>query len=325
MTCRAMRTRLLPWLWERLEVYPHAWTSRTDYMKGLDTALSALLAGTFPAASVKFMTVLFPWKGSTIPLFVKCLESLPNLHTLEMGPVETIATPLKSALKGVKLPQIKTLIIPPAAHPLLRHCRNVEDVVCVVGSKPIHSEEFLRSLGFNQDSKVKQLAIPLVLWENPSRFVAACPRLTELTVIYPHPGHSHTTGTGGPLDRVGSARSAILELTIACKALPYFDTLQIVYFPGFSMGWLRQSLREEVDGMKDLAMDCLRKPETGRQGREGETVTLRVIDLSSERPRPRVPLDPVKVTSRRDSIALRLRSAYDNMLTTPGPVRDTSN
>ena len=35
-------------------------------------------------------------------------------------------------LTRVKLPKIRTLITPPAAHPLLRHCHSVEDVVYVV-------------------------------------------------------------------------------------------------------------------------------------------------------------------------------------------------
>ena len=49
----------------------------------------------------------------------KCLQSLPNLHTLEVALAEgvenTATTPLKKALGSVKLPQVKTLIIPPAA------------------------------------------------------------------------------------------------------------------------------------------------------------------------------------------------------------------
>lgn len=135
-----------------------------------------------------------------------------------------------------------------------------------------------------------------------SGFVAACPKLTELTVIYPHPDHSQTMGTGRLLDRAGGARSAISELVIACKALPDFDTLQIVYSPGFSMGWQEQALREEVDGIKDWTMECLRKSETGCRDGEGGTITLKVIDLSSERPRPRDPLDFVG----------------DGILTTPG-------
>jgi len=109
-------------------------------------------------------------KHTAIPLLARCLESLPNLHTLEIvrasGPV---TSPLKGALRRVKLPQIKTLILPPVAHPLLRSCRNVEDIVCVVRYGIISSEEFLGSLEFNRDSKVKRLAIPLVWWINPSR------------------------------------------------------------------------------------------------------------------------------------------------------------
>ena len=111
-----------------------------------------------------------PSHGSAFPLFVKCLKSLQNLHTLEIGRAEgAITTQLKIALKRVKLPQIKTLILPPAAHPLLRHCHNIEDLVCVVKDKTVASDDFLGSLASNRDSKVKRLAIPLVLWCNPSR------------------------------------------------------------------------------------------------------------------------------------------------------------
>lgn len=102
--------------------------------------------------------------------FVKCLEFLPNLHTLEIAWAGGhITIPLEDALKSVKLPQIRTLILPPTAHPLLRNCHNVEDVVCVVGDEVISSDEFLASLTSNRDSKVERLAIPLVSWDDPSR------------------------------------------------------------------------------------------------------------------------------------------------------------
>jgi hypothetical protein len=118
----------------------------------------------------RFMTVYLILNVSKVPSFVKCLESLPNLHTLEITRVaDYITTSLEKALKPVKLPQIKTLILPPAAHPLLEHCCNVEDVVCVIMSKTISSGEFLRSLASNRNSRVKRLAIPLFLWGNPSR------------------------------------------------------------------------------------------------------------------------------------------------------------
>jgi len=116
------------------------------------------------------MTVDLSWKDSAIPLFVECLKSLPNLHTLEIVRAGGSTTsPLKDALKYVRLPQIETLILPPAAHPLLRHCSGVEDVVCVVRYGTISSDEIFGSFELNRDSKVKRLVIPLVLWTNPSR------------------------------------------------------------------------------------------------------------------------------------------------------------
>ena len=117
------------------------------------------------------MTIYLAQTRFTFPSFVKCLESLPNLHTLLIACVEdSITTPLKKALRGVKLPQIKTLFLPPAAHPLLKHCPNVEEVFCTFYRyENVPSDGFLRSLASNRKSKVKRLAIPLVLWPSASR------------------------------------------------------------------------------------------------------------------------------------------------------------
>jgi len=67
------------------------------------------------------------------------------------------------ALKHIELPQIKILILPSAAHPLLNHCPNVKDVDWVVGDRPMASEEFLGSLASVWDSKVKRLAICIII------------------------------------------------------------------------------------------------------------------------------------------------------------------
>jgi len=119
---------------------------------------------------LRFMTLHFLGDQAIRP-FVDCLELLLNLHTLEIGSSEnnpdTIL--LRDALGRVRLPQIKTLIIPESAHPLLKHCCNVEDVVWVITNKPVTSTEFLRSLTSNRFSKVKRLVIPLILPGNPSR------------------------------------------------------------------------------------------------------------------------------------------------------------
>ena len=117
------------------------------------------------------MTIYLSRTVSTLPPFVKCLGSLPNLHTLLIACVDdSVTTLLEEALKGVQLPQIKTLILPIVAHPLLKHCPNAEEVFCVsYRYATLPSDGFLRSLESNQNSKVKRLAIPLVLWPNPSR------------------------------------------------------------------------------------------------------------------------------------------------------------
>ena len=78
-------------------------------------------------------------------------------------------TLLRNALEGVKLPQIKTLILPPAAYPLLRHCRDVEDVACLFLYNEGPTDKFLKSLASNRHSKVERLAIPLVLEADSSR------------------------------------------------------------------------------------------------------------------------------------------------------------
>ena len=107
--------------------------------------------------------------GPLLRFFVKCLKFLPNLHTLEIRGGNVMGTSLKEALERVKLPQIKTLILPPTAHHILRHCHNVEDVVYVARNITWPSDEFLASLGPSRNSKIKRLTIPLIVWPSPSR------------------------------------------------------------------------------------------------------------------------------------------------------------
>ena len=116
------------------------------------------------------MTVHYLGSEAT-PQFVGCLMSLPNLHTLEIGLSEagSSACLLERALVWqVVLPQIKTLIIPETAYPLLKHCPNVKDVAWVIMDQPITSDAFLRSLPPSWCSRVKWLMTPLVLPMDPS-------------------------------------------------------------------------------------------------------------------------------------------------------------
>ena len=126
------------------------------------------------------------WNATLSFSFVKCLESLPNLHTLSIGGAYLPnTTSLTKAFKGLNLPQIKTLILHPRIYPLLKHCPNVEDVVCSTqeGTGPSF-DGFLRSLMSNRDSKLKRLAIPLALLPDAPRKRSSTPwdpRMTTMT------------------------------------------------------------------------------------------------------------------------------------------------
>ena len=135
--------------------------------------------------------------------------------------------------------------------------------------------------------------------------MAACRRLTELTVTYTHPHDTSLSKTGDPLDTLELARSATLKLVNVCKALPDFETIQIVYFlPGgvffqkrqavlLSSEQVSRALREQVKGVTDLAIDCLKEPRTGCREGGGRKTTVRVIELSPDHPKSH--LGPVKV------------------------------
>jgi len=187
MTCKAMRLRLLPWIWEHLDPL---WG---DYVGNLNRIANASRVDRSLASNVKyfsallcpcesglirsrcrFMTLYSLWNVAELPLFAKCLESLPNLHTLAIGwSNNSLIGPLKKALKRRKLPQIRALILPPSAYSLLECCHNAEDVDCIVGDLPIHSRKLPEFLASIRCSKVKRLAIPLVpCCDTPSKWSA---------------------------------------------------------------------------------------------------------------------------------------------------------
>ena len=132
--------------------------------------------------------------------------------------------------------------------------------------------------------------------------MTACPKLTELTVIAPYPDGAKLTETGILLDPAGRAREAISELVVACKALPDFDTLQIVCYhfvpPRLACwcGWdecgrhrpsaerWEQALEKQTKYLERRAIECLKKSKMGcQEGKERKRVTLRVTEFSSSR------------------------------------------
>ena len=123
--------------------------------------------------------------------------------------------------------------------------------------------------------------------------VAACPKLTELSIVYPYlSGGDVDLKTETSYHLVEKVHSATLELAKACKTLPDFDTFQIVHFdlPRFDEiseygrtydpAILFHDLRDGLGTGKDLVISCLKEPETGRREGEGKKkTTVRVIEL----------------------------------------------
>jgi hypothetical protein len=136
-----------------------------------------------------------------------------------------------------------------------------------------------------------------------SGFVAACPNLTELTIICPNPYTPEAMGTKYLLDPIRNVRSAMSGLMNVCKALPDFDTLQIVHGFGrlhndtdLSIRQRQQALREHAGCVKELAINCLEERETGWREREGRRkTTVRVVELTTSGPHPKFHLDCVRV------------------------------
>ena len=73
MTCRAMRLRLLPWVWELLEIPQRlVLASKKPTVRKLDTILSGPYTDTFLATNVRYScTLLHPWIGADFVSFDK--------------------------------------------------------------------------------------------------------------------------------------------------------------------------------------------------------------------------------------------------------------
>ena len=113
-------------------------------------------------------------------LFVECLTVLPNLHTLEIVSmrkdenVQCFAAALETAKPRLQLRQVRTLVLPPVAHWLLRYCPNVEDLTCCCATTP--DEAFVGSLVVGRLNLLTKFAVSCPgdtdIWPSKSSFVA---------------------------------------------------------------------------------------------------------------------------------------------------------
>ena len=133
--------------------------------------------------------------------------------------------------------------------------------------------------------------------------MVACPKLTELTLIYPRLGFSFNPAK--------SAHSVTPELISACMALPNFETLQIVHFPvgtlpiyeymgrwrmGVTMEEQKRRLTNEVNDLRDYVRSRFMEAKAGCQDGAGrKETTLRVIELSPHCPDPGFRMSSVEI------------------------------
>ena len=61
VTCRAMRLRVLPWIWERIEVFLGDWAGGENIVRRLEAMVDALRADPGLAMRVKYFCLLCLW------------------------------------------------------------------------------------------------------------------------------------------------------------------------------------------------------------------------------------------------------------------------
>ena len=83
-----------------------------------------------PSSTVN--VVLTRCSAKTVLLaFARCIEILPNLHTLQILRAHTqMTTHLKKVFEGRSFPSIRTVVLPTHAHEILRCCKNARVVIC---------------------------------------------------------------------------------------------------------------------------------------------------------------------------------------------------
>ena len=229
-------------------------------------------------------------------VFIRCLAVLPNLRTLEVISMGAhYSEPLRNALKGIKLPQIKTLILPCMAHCLLRHCPNVDDLTCTP-FRP--NEDFIQSLIVGQQ-KLRRFAVLFpgnaIAWtrkvffftfemhrvtDHPTDLARVFPDISEFSVVFVSPPCTRrpidTDRSRDQWDNVpGDTRNCITSL----KKL---STLQIIYLVpqhdivpvcnlGFSLRFFHEQARYQLA--------CREKMEKKSEGRWNEMKQLAIEHL----------------------------------------------
>ena len=219
-TCITMRQMVLTEAWKVYVVCSprrQCWFEpRLHWSEVLLRRYRVLLASPHLAANVRYSSLLYIWNVPTPILtvrrtlavdfvigldrlrapFVECLAALPNLHTLEIGSMPSGIAPERFiiTLGRRKLP-VRTLTLPPGAHPLLRYCPNVEDLTC---SDTAPDTAFVESLEAGGLDHITKLSVSCPGGDDNSSNEDVCSSRVYLVSRRPSTRSAHEFSQGWP-------------------------------------------------------------------------------------------------------------------------------
>ncbi|KAG8690150.1 hypothetical protein FRC11_013513 [Ceratobasidium sp. 423] len=137
--CRLAREIFLPLLWERFQACLNPSPEGKWYYniaKVLERKSNGMLQSQHLWPHVKVITVTLARVRSSkiLPLLVRLLSCLPNVHTLEIPHAcGTMSAALREAFRGNIFPSIQKIILPAGTHEILRCCPEIREVTCNEG------------------------------------------------------------------------------------------------------------------------------------------------------------------------------------------------
>ena len=109
----------------------HAWHDGMHILSSFTSTKFTLLCLFMLLCRIISIQIILLYAGKFLPSVARCIQSLPNLHTLQISSVEGKLATINTAFYDQSLLQIQTAIITDKAHHILKHCLAVKNVICM--------------------------------------------------------------------------------------------------------------------------------------------------------------------------------------------------
>ncbi|TFK35829.1 hypothetical protein BDQ12DRAFT_725618 [Crucibulum laeve] len=179
-TCCGLRTLLLPKLWDRLEACAVDNRDIESWYEVIPNVLKRKCVNLAEDESlvkhVRTVNVIFTAFDfdNVIKAFIKCVQRLPNLRTIQILFSDTWSEKFSKVLNSVSLPSVKTVMLPLAGHEMLWACPEATRVVC----RGLPQDILVKSLR-ERARKVEVLEIALTGIDVMKELVDVVPELRE--------------------------------------------------------------------------------------------------------------------------------------------------